>query len=55
MKIIKNFSSFDYIVADRYFASKANLKFFNKHKLKYVIGIANNRLVAKSKANALVL
>ncbi|MRN51395.1 transposase, partial [Brucella sp. 10RB9214] len=53
LKIIKNFSSFDYVVADRYFASKDNLRFFNKHKLSYVIGIANNRLVAKSKANAL--
>ena len=53
LKTIKNVTSFDYIVADRYFASKDNLKFFNKHKLTYVIGITSNRLVAKSKSDAM--
>ncbi|KEI36050.1 hypothetical protein FRA_24c01360 [Francisella sp. W12-1067] len=53
IKTLKNVTKFNYLVADSYFASKANLNFFNKHKLKYVIGIANNRLVAKSKTNAL--
>jgi len=52
LKTIKNVTNFDYLVADRYFASKANLKYFNKHKVKFVIGIASNRLVAKSKYDA---
>ena len=52
LKTIKNVTNFDYLVADRYFASKANLKFLNKHKVNFVLGISSNRLVAKSKYDA---
>ena len=53
LQVLNNTGKFDYLVADRYFASKDNLNFFNKHKVKYVIGIASNRLVARCKADAL--
>ncbi|KEI35373.1 hypothetical protein FRA_34c05880 [Francisella sp. W12-1067] len=52
LQVLKNIGSFNYLIADRYFASKANLNFFNKHKIKFVLGICSNRLVAKSKADA---
>ena len=52
LQTLKNSSNFDYLVADRYFASRENLRFFNKHKLKFVLGICSNRLVAKSKSDA---
>ena len=49
---LKNSGCIDYVVADRYFASRENLRFFNKHKIKFVLGICSNRLVAKSKSDA---
>ena len=52
LQTLKNAGHIDYVVADRYFTSKANLKFFNKHKIKFVLGICNNRLVAKNKSDA---
>ena len=36
LQAIKNIGYIDYVVADRYFASKENLKFFNKHKNKII-------------------
>jgi len=53
LQVLKSAGKFNYLVADRYFASKDNLRFFNKHKVKYVIGITSNRLVARCKADAL--
>ena len=53
-QVLKNVGCFDYVIGDRYFASKENLKFFNKHKIKFVLGICSNRLVAKSKSDAKV-
>ena len=49
---LKNVANIDYITGDRYFSSKENLNFFNKHKSKFVLGICSNRLVATSKFNA---
>ena len=51
-QVLKNVGCFDYVIGDRYFSSKENLKFFNKHKIKFVLGICSNRLVAKNKADA---
>ena len=39
---------FTHILGDIWFASKDNLRFFHKHKLKFVLGISSNRLVATS-------
>ncbi|MBK2105436.1 IS701 family transposase [Francisella philomiragia] len=52
LQVLKNVGYIDYIVGDRYFASKDNVKFFNKHKVKFVLGICSNRLVARSKSDA---
>ncbi|MBK2297321.1 transposase [Francisella philomiragia] len=52
LQALKNVGYIDYIVGDRYFASKDNLKFFNKHNVKFVLGICSNRLVARSKSDA---
>ena len=49
VKTAINNVSFDYLTADRWFASKENLTFFNQNKIKYVIGITSNRLVAKNR------
>ena len=43
---LANAIPFKYILGDSWFASKGNIKFFHKHKLKFILGIPANRLVA---------
>ena len=52
-QVITNHVKFKYITGDRWFSSKENMRFFAQNKLKFVLGIASNRLVALNRQSLL--